>query len=165
MNSAIVTGSNGFVGTALLHELVDHQVKVYAVVKDEKEPIDSIRDLPGVEIVYCEMDELGSLPEKISGQPEVFYHLAWAGSTGAARADYMLQFKNAEWMLNAVNVAKELGCRRYVGAGTLAELDVNAYSPLNGSTPNTVSCYGVAKIAAHLMSKAQCNSVGEAGTA
>lgn len=160
MISAIVTGSNGFVGKALLRELTDRKVKVYAVVKDKNEDIDSIKDLSGIEIVYCEMDDLKTLPEKVSEKPEVFYHLAWAGSTGPARADYALQFKNAQWTLDAVNVAKELGCRRFVGAGTLAEMDVNAYSPMNGSTPNAVSCYGAAKIAAHLMSKAQCNAMG-----
>lgn len=160
MISAIVTGSNGFVGKALLRELTDRKVKVYAVVKDKNADIDSIKDLSGIEIVYCEMDDLKTLPEKVSEKPEVFYHLAWAGSTGPARADYALQFKNAQWTLDAVNVAKELGCRRFVGAGTLAEMDVNAYSPMNGSTPNAVSCYGAAKIAAHLMSKAQCNAMG-----
>lgn len=160
MVSTIVTGSNGFIGKALLRELTDRNIPVYAVVKDEHEDIDSIKDLPGVEIVYCEMDDLKALPDRISGAPEVFYHLAWAGSTGPARADYALQFKNAQWTLDAVNAAKALGCKRFVGAGTLAEMDVNAYSPLNGSTPNAVSCYGAAKIAAHLMSKAQCNAVG-----
>lgn len=160
MKTAIVTGANGFIGSALLRELTDRKVKVYAVIKNEKENVDPIKDLPGVEIVYCEMDDLKTLPEKIAGQPEVFYHLAWAGSTGPARADYALQFKNAQWTLDAVNTAKALRCHRFVGAGTLAELDVNAYSPLNGSTPNAVSCYGAAKIAAHLMSKAQCNAVG-----
>lgn len=160
MKSAIVTGSNGFVGSALLRELTDHGVRVYAVVKNREEPVDSIRGLPGVEFVYCKMEDLETLPGKIEGEPEVFYHLAWAGSTGPARGDYTLQFQNAQWTLDAVKTAKELGCKRFVGAGTLAEFDVNAYSPLNGSTPNAVSCYGVAKIAAHLMSKAECNVRG-----
>lgn len=160
MKSAIVTGSNGFVGSALLRELTDHGVRVYAVVKDREEPVESIRELPGVEFVYCGMEGLDTLPGKVEGEPEVFYHLAWAGSTGPARGDYALQFQNAQWTLDAVKTAKELGCKRFVGAGTLAEFDVNAYSPLNGSTPNAVSCYGVAKIAAHLMSKAECNARG-----
>ena len=62
--------------------------------------------------------------------------------------------------MDAVNAAAAIGCKRFVGAGTLAEYDVNAYSPIDGSTPNTVSDYGVAKIAAHYMSKAECNHLG-----
>lgn len=161
MKTAIVTGANGFVGSALLRELTDRGVAVWAVIKDTNENIESICSLPGVTIVYCEMDELATLPQKIKvPQPDIFYHLAWAGSTGPARADYELQFTNARWTVDAVNAAKALGCRRFLGAGTLAEYDVNAYSPVDGSTPNAVSCYGVAKIAAHLMSKAECNRLG-----
>lgn len=160
MNSAIVTGANGFVGSALLRELSDHDVSVIAVIKDNREDITSIENLPGVQIIYCEMDNLYALPLMISKTPDVFYHLAWAGSTGPVRGDYDLQLKNIHWTLDAVNAAKSIGCHKFVGIGTLAEFDVNAYTPLEGSTPNAVSCYGAAKIAAHYMSKAECNRLG-----
>lgn len=161
MDTAIVTGANGFIGSALLRELTDHGIHVIAVVRNVQSDISSIRDMPGVEIVYCEMDDLlEQLPEKVAKNADVFYHLAWAGSTGAARGNYDLQLKNVHWTLDAVNVAYKLGCKRFLGAGTLAELDVNAYSPRNGSTPNAVSCYGAAKIAAHYMSKAECSRLG-----
>lgn len=160
MNSAIVTGANGFVGTALLRELVKLGVSVYAVIKDVQEDISAIERLPGLKIVYCDMEQLNDLPLKISQPVDVFYHLAWAGSTGAARGNYDLQLKNVHWTLDAVNAASQIGCKRFVGAGTLAEYDVNAYTPLDGSTPNAVSCYGAAKIAAHYMSKAECGRLG-----
>ncbi len=158
--TAVVTGANGFVGTALLQELTSRGISVFAIVKDEKENIEGIKDLPGVQIIYCEMDELSTLADKISGNHEVFYHLAWAGSTGPARGDYTLQLTNVRWTLDAVNIAAAIGCKRFIGAGTLAEFDVAAYAPLNGSTPNRVSCYAAAKIAAHYMSKAECAHVG-----
>lgn len=160
MRSAIVTGANGFVGSALLRELSARGVSIVAVIKDEKENITAIMDLPGVEIVYCEMDELDKLPGKIPASADAFYHLAWAGSTGSARGDYDLQLKNIHWTLDAANAAKAIRCGRFVGIGTLAEFDVNAYVPLAGSTPNAASCYGAAKIAAHYMSKAECNRLG-----
>lgn len=159
MKAAIVTGANGFVGSALLRELSERGVRVFAVVKDEREDVSKIQGLPRVEIVFCDMDELERLPERIGAPAEVFYHLAWAGSTGAARGDYALQLQNVRWTLDAARAAGAAGCRRFVGAGTLAELDVNAYTPLNGSTPNAVSIYGAAKIAAHYMSKADCAGV------
>lgn len=160
MKSAVVTGAGGFVGKALCRELAASGVHVFAVVRNEGPGTDRLEEAAGVEFVRCDMEDAASLPEKIHGQPDVLYHLAWSGSTGPARADHALQFTNARWTLDAVDVAKALGCKRFIGAGTLAEFDVNAYSPLDGSTPNAVSCYGVAKIAAHLMSKAECNRVG-----
>lgn len=157
MNSAIVTGANGFVGCALLKELAAHGVSVTAVVKDEKENVTAIKDLPGVQIICCKMEDLEHLTEKVNKTTDVFYHLAWAGSTGTVRSDYDLQLRNVHWTLDAVNAAKTIGCHKFVGIGTLAELDVNAYTPVDGATPNAVSCYGAAKIAAHYMSKAECN--------
>lgn len=160
METAIVTGANGFVGSALLKELTGNGVKVIAVVRS-KQNVACLEALPGVRIIYCDMDDLlGQLPQQITQEADVFYHLAWSGSTGPDRGDYALQLKNVRWTLDAVNVAYKLGCKRFVGAGTLAELDVNAYTPMNGSTPNAVSCYGTAKIAAHYMSKAECNRLG-----
>lgn len=42
MNTAIITGANGFVGTWLSKELTGKGVKVFAVIKDEKENISLI---------------------------------------------------------------------------------------------------------------------------
>ena len=161
MTTAVVTGANGFVGRALVRELVNNNVKVFAIIKNSQSDVSAIEELTDVEIVYCDMNVLlEQLPAKISRPVDVFYHLAWAGSTGPDRGNYDLQLKNAHWTLDAVNTAHKLGCKRFIGAGTLAEYDVNAYTPLNGSTPNAVSCYGVAKITAHYMSKAECNRLG-----
>lgn len=158
--AAVVTGANGFIGSALLQELSGRGVQIFAVIKDKGERVDEISKLPGVQLVYCDMDELSTLVDKVYGAPELFYHLAWVGSTGEARGDYMLQLTDVRWTLDAVNAAAAIGCKRFIGAGTLAEFDAAAYVPLDGSDPNRVSTYATAKIAAHYMSKAECAYVG-----
>ncbi|MEG1836463.1 MAG: NAD(P)-dependent oxidoreductase [Synergistaceae bacterium] len=163
MKKAIVTGANGFVGIWLLKTLLANAIEVIAVVKDRDENVDDIKKMHGVEIVYCELADLSSLKaklKKLGGKIDAFYHLAWCGSTGDSRGDYELQLNNAKYTVDAVKIAFELGCKRFVGAGTLAEFDCNAYLPINGSTPSIVSNYGVAKIAAHYMSKAEANRLG-----
>lgn len=157
MKTAIVTGANGFIGSALLRELASHDVSVIAVVKNSSSDISSIKGIPGVEIVYCGMEQMEQLPRSISHGADVFYHLAWMGANGPARGDYSLQLKNVHCILDAIRAASAVGCKKFIGVGTLAELDVNAYIPLGGSTPNIVSIYGAAKIAAHYMSKAVCS--------
>ncbi len=157
---AIVTGANSFVGSALLKQLVEHGNEVVAVIHSERSSVERIKDLPHVEIVYCDMDRLEALPEKIREGAEVFYHLAWVGSFGPLRSDYAAQLTNARWAVDAVKAAHEIGCKRYVGIGALAELDAGAYTPLDGSTPNMVSCYAAGKMAAYYMSKAMCSSLG-----
>lgn len=161
MKKALVTGANGFIGSWLLKELNNKGVSVLAVVKNEASDISSICHLSNVQIIYMDMSEIKQISQQISDRDiDVFYHLAWKGSSGKERGDYELQLLNTKYTLDAVNAAASLGCKRFVGAGTLAELDCNAYIMKDGSTPLPVSFYGSAKIASHFMSKAECNRLG-----
>lgn len=160
MNSAVVTGATGFVGQALVRELAKNGVHVFAVVRNAANGTAEIRKLSGIQIISCSMDDISSLPAHISTRPDIFYHLAWSGSTGPERGDYRLQLKNATWALDAVHVAAELECRRFVGVGSSAELDARASAETDGFAPNVTSHYGSAKIAAHYMSKAECDRLG-----
>lgn len=159
MKKAIVTGANGFVGKWLLSELSQHEVNVYAVVRN----LQSLSDIKSdfIHPVICDLEHLDSLPNYVKDEEiDTFFHLAWAGSTGPQRADENLQLQNVKWTCDAVRVAQKMHVRRFVGAGSLAEFDCNAYISEDGSTPNAVSCYGSAKIAAHYMSKAIACQLG-----
>lgn len=161
MNKVILTGANGFVGSALIRVLSENGVQVYAIIKDRNEKISHIENLPGVSIVYCELSEIAKLPELIQERDiDTCIHLAWAGSFGNDRANYALQLENVKYALDTVNAVAAMGVKRFVGAGTLAEKDVQNYHPTDGATPNAVSMYGVAKITAHYMTKAECTKLG-----
>lgn len=158
MKTAVVTGANGFIGKALLKILDRHHVHTYAVIRAASSDVADIQGLEHIEILYCDMANLSSLEKAIKEKIDAFFHLAWQGSTGNARSDYVLQLENAKWTVDAVQVAHRIGGGervRFVGAGTLAEYDINTYASLDGSSPNPVSCYGSAKMAAHYMSKAE----------
>lgn len=161
MKKVIVTGANGFIGSALLKTLSEHNVEVYAVIKDENEKIDAIKDLPGVKIVFCELQNINMLPEIIEDREiDACIHLAWAGSFGDSRADYELQLLNSKYALDTVNAISRMGVKRFVCSGTLAEKDVLNYHMDDGATPNAVSIYGIAKLNTQLMTKAQCTKLG-----
>lgn len=96
--TAIVTGSRGFVGSALCGELRAQGVEVYGV------------DVDGWD---CEP------PAETPGA--VFFHLAWVGKAGPLRADWRVQLKNVEMALEYYEKAKAMGCRRFVCAGTIGE--------------------------------------------
>lgn len=157
MKKAIVTGANGFIGASLLKIMSEADVKTFALVRSKDSKIDKIVNLPGVNIVYCNLDEIEHLPELIQDRDiDVCIHLAWEGSFGDARADYVLQLKNVNYALKVVDTVSSMGVKRFVGAGTLAEKDVLNYHPTDGAMPNAVSIYGIAKVTAHFMTKAQC---------
>lgn len=157
MKKVLVTGANGFLGSLLVKKLAENGIEVIAA-----DMAGCNSNIPGgVRFVEFDMREFASLKNKIDDTDiDAIYHMAWIGSSGPARADYSLQLENAKYTCDAVKTAAEMGIKRFVGAGTLAQMDCSAYIGENGSTPNGVSCYGTAKIAAQYMSKAQANSCG-----
>lgn len=160
MKKAIVTGANGFIGSALLRILSVNHVKTYAIVRDRQSLVEQIKGLPDVHIVYCKLEQIHTLPELIQDRDiDVCIHLAWGGSFGDARANYDLQLLNIKYALDTVNAIERMNIKRFVGAGTLAEKDVLNYHPIDGVRPNKTSIYGIAKISAHFMTKALCASL------
>ena len=157
MKKALVTGANGFLGSLLTAELLKNGVEVIAA--DMAGCNDHIP--AGARFASFDMRQFSSLKDAVPDRDiDVIYHMAWAGSSGPQRADYDLQLRNAGYTCDAVKTAAEMGIKRFVGAGTLAQYDCMAYIGENGSTPNAVSCYGTAKITAQYMSKAIANAAG-----
>lgn len=161
MKRVIVTGANSFVGKSLVRELTGRGNEVYAVIR-EKGNADELESYgPMCQVLRCDMARYADLPSVIPPQNyDACIHLAWVGTAGQARADWSLQFANVAYSCDLVSALNTLGVPRFIGVGTLAELDVMSYSPADGSTPNTVSIYGVAKSAAHLATKAVCSNFG-----
>lgn len=161
MKKVIVTGAIGFIGREIVRMLNSVGTEVYAVVRNDKRDISVISEMENVNIVYCEMEQIDKLKSLLPDRDiDTCIHLAWEGSFGDARADYHKQLLNIEYSLNLIDTLAEMKVRRFVGAGTLAEKDVLNYHPNPGATPNAVSIYGIAKSAAHFMTKAECTKVG-----
>ena len=148
MKRAIVTGPTGALGTALINELVDQNVEVLAFTRKESSRNDRIPKNKLVTIKYCSLDDLKKISNEESIDYDVFYHLAWAGTTGQGRNDEVLQKKNIEYSLDAVDCAARFGCRKFVGIGSQAEYgrkDVPLSSLLECKPENE---YGKAKLEA-----------------
>ncbi len=160
MKKAIVTGANGFVGSHVCKELCNNGVKVYAVIKDTNENISSIENLDNIEIVYCELDDIETLFDKISDRDiDVFYHFAWAGSAGPLRCDENIQLKNALWTARALRTADKMKCKKFVNAGSIMEKETYTAVYTQGSTPGLPYIYGAGKLIARAICKPIANSL------
>ena len=159
MNKAIVTGANGFVGTALCKALSDANIAVIAVIRSETEDIAQIEKLKGLRIVYSDLSEFSSLPKRIPDRDiDVFYHLAWVGSAGPLRGDSNVQINNVSYTCTAVRACKELGCNRFVFASSIMEYEVEAM--MNSEKVLGINTlYSSAKIAADYMARTIANSL------
>ena len=114
MRKAIITGCTGCIGVALINELLSNGVEVTAVIRENSTRKDAIP--AGAKIVECSLDNLRQLPRFLSSDYDVFYHFAWDGTIGQSRNNFKLQCDNIKHAIDAVNVAKELGCTRFIGA-------------------------------------------------
>ena len=154
MKKAVVTGANGFVGSALLKLLSEKGVKVIAVVRNEASVVEHIRNLPNVSLCFCDMDHITDLVRLVLDRDfDVFFHFAWEGTAGPERANINLQLDNIRRTCDAVAVAKGLGCSKFVNACSIMQYEAAKYVPQDNSSPGMGSIYSEAKQAADLMAK------------
>ena len=158
LKSAIVNGSLGTIGLALIDRLLKRGVRVWAIAF----PGDPrIARIPGdAAVIPCDMREIGKLKEMIEGPVDAFFHLAWAGSIGPGRDDMLLQNENIRCAIEAAQAAKGLGCAVFVGVGSQAE-----HGRLEGRVTASAPCfpttgYGMAKLCAGQMTRALCRQLG-----
>mgnify|MGYP002624118901 CR=1 FL=1 len=157
MKKAIVTGANGFVGSAVCRELINCGTEVIAVVRENS---DNIADIPNIRIVQCDMANYASLPNLIGDRDiDVLYHFAWCGSAGKLRADDVVQLKNVQQTCDLVRVCAEMNCRRFVFAASIMEYETAAIME-SEQTPSAGSLYCTAKITADYMARAIAGAVG-----
>ena len=122
--------------------------------------ISRIPESDKVQIVECSLDEITNLIDMIDGGADVFYHFAWDGTFGNSRNDMRLQNDNVKYALDAVTVAKELGCSKFIGAGSQAEYG-RVEGVLRPDTPAfPENGYGIAKLCAGQMTRIMCEQLG-----
>lgn len=159
MKKALVTGANGFVGSAIVRELIANDIEVIAL---DREGCNG--NIPSEGKVRFVPFELGSLsdvtPILTEFKPDVYYHLAWFGMNGAARGDASIQLKNAEWTLDALRQSVEIGCKRFVGAGSIMEYETYEAVLSQGNRPGSAYSYGAAKLAAHTLCMVEAQKLG-----
>ena len=159
MESAIVTGANGFVGSALVRELLDNGMEVYAAVHGGNRS--NLPDAKGLHVVDFNLSDAAGLTGKIPfGACDTFYDFAWDGSAGSKCADVGLQLDNVRWTVDALRVSKELGCDRFLHAGSIMEHETMAAGYRDGNRPGQGYIYGCGKVAAHIMCMAVAAEMG-----
>lgn len=155
-----ITGPTGAIGMALIKKCMEQQISVLAICHKGSRRINNIPTDPLVKVIELDLADYHTFDPKDIKKCDVFYHLAWNGTFGDSRNDMSLQVKNIQWTLDAVKLAKRLGCHTFVGAGSQAEYgrvegllrpDTSAF-PENG--------YGMAKLCAGQMSRNVCEQLG-----
>lgn len=159
MKEIIITGANGFIGKTLVNALL---IKGYKVVALDIRFDEDLVNNPNVTCVNVIDKEVESLKEEIPVTDyDCFFHLAWAGTSGTARADYNIQLNNVKLTCDYIKLCKEVGCNRVVYASSINEMETYEYLQLDDIEPSGGYIYGTGKMAAHLMGEtiAKLNNV------
>ena len=161
IQSAVVTGPTGAVGAALCRRLLAEGIRVYAVVRPGSARLTALPQSALLRAVPCDLAEMSRLPALLlPASADAFYHLAWQGTTGAARNDADAQLANVRYALDAARAAKTLGCQVFIGAGSQAEYG-RAEGVLTADTPAfPENGYGMAKLCAGQLTRLECGRLG-----
>ena len=149
MENVIVTGANGFIGKTLVNALLE---KGYHVVALDIRFDDVLANDDRVTCVNVMNKEVAALAKELP-HPEYrcFFHLAWAGTSGPARADYTVQLNNVKLACDYIKLCSEIGCKRVVYASSINEMETYEYLQSDDIEPAGGYIYGTGKLAAHLM--------------
>ena len=174
-----ISGATGAVGHALIAEFIKQNMDVIVLCRKTSNRINSlcneIEKMTGIDckqlqqlisIWFIELSEYHDMSLKFSddmkkqyGNCDIFFHLAWNGTTGEERNNCELQSKNIEYALDAVKLAKKMGCHTFVGAGSQAEYG-RVDGRLSSDTPtHPESEYGMAKLKASQETRTLCKQL------
>lgn len=154
MRRVVITGATSMIGVALIKECIKNGITVLAITRKNSGHMNRLPQSQLLRVYECDISQL----ERISLEEEydVFYHLAWTGTSKSERDNPIIQEKNIAYTLQAVELAHRLGCKKFIGAGSQAEYGKVDGVILPGTRVAPVIAYGVAKYAAGKFSEKLC---------
>ncbi len=112
-----VTGGSGLLGNALIHQLIQQNKRVRALVHSSPLQIEGVESVQGSVLDVC------GLEDSLQGVTEVYHCAGWVSyAPGAARQLYKI---NVEGTANVVNAALDAGVRKLVHVSSVAALEAS----------------------------------------
>lgn len=159
MKKIVVTGATSMIGVSTINEAIKNSVEVLAIVRPNSKNLNRLPKSSLIKVLECNIDKLDTI-DPIDDDYDVFYHFAWGNTDKQKRNDPVLQSNNIKFSLDAVNLSKKLGCKKFIGAGSQAEYG-RVEGKLTALTPvNPDIAYGMAKYAAGRLTNLRCRELG-----
>ncbi|MDR2408816.1 MAG: NAD(P)-dependent oxidoreductase [Bacteroidales bacterium] len=155
MKKIIISGATGMIGVSLAQYALEQGYEVLCLVRESSSRINNLPKF--VKIMYADLKDFQNI--NIHDQYDMFYHFAWDKTWGTSRDDIKIQLNNIQYTIDAINLAKRSGCKKFIGGGSQAEYGPVSV-PLRTDTPaNPQSGYGIAKYTAGKLGKILCDQL------
>ena len=160
IKKVVITGCTGTIGVSLVNLLTSQEIECVLinipeyVEKKKYNQINLIQFIDGSLDDYSKLKNESFLPRDC----DAFVHLAWAGTFGPNRNNASLQLKNVYGTIDAIELAKEMGCKCFVGAGSQAEYGMGVQDTPHKVCP--ITGYGIAKFTAGELGKIKAKELG-----
>jgi len=147
MKNVVVTGATSFIGVHIIKECLKNNCAVIAVVRPNSKNLFKLPKNNLLTVLDIDMKKIEIIIEKIQIKKiDIFYHLAWNGVRLPYRNDAILQNENYNCSINAMKVAKLLGCDTFIGCGSQAEYGKCIGKISESHLAKPVTEYGKAKL-------------------
>ena len=159
----VATGATSFVGCGAVKELLRRGHQVYAVLRENSKKAELLKvdgAYPAnLTMLNVDLGDLERLPGLIGETCDVFLHMGWRGAGSDSRKLDEIQEQSVADALNAVSVAKKLGCKRFLFTGSQAEYGVHDTLMDEETECRPTSPYGKAKLAVRVQAEALCREL------
>lgn len=147
MKRAVLTGATGFVGFALLNELIKNDYFVYVLCREGSKRQKRLEGLKNIGVIEADISAVYELPQAAGA--DIFLHLAWEGG----RDDFDAQTKNIGMTINCMRLAKRLNIPRFLCTGSQAEYGETTKLITEEKAENPATSYGAAKVATYYLAR------------
>lgn len=120
MKKIFITGASGLLGSYLIRDLLKKNLPIVALYRKEKSKLLNPEEIEQVEWVQGDILDVEVLLQAMEGCSEV-YHCAGLVSFNPSRA-YDLMKINVEGVANMINVALELGTKKFLHVSSVAAI-------------------------------------------
>lgn len=154
-----ITGATSMLGVATIKRCIKNNISILAFVRKNSSRINRLPESTLVRIVECDLPEMTDF-DIMGLTADIFIHFGWGFTDKAGRNDAFKQVQNIQFTLDAVYLAKKLGCRKFIGAGSQAEYGTPNCLLKADTLINPLNSYGIAKYAAGRLSYLECKKLG-----